>query len=199
MQAENYMTRTARYRLVYFLTVSGGVLILLGAIGYFHFSLSALAVVVILSLVPGRILGFFWRDLLRGLRLLNARRYEESKRSSEQFLAVVRGRPWIKHLVWLGSSSYSRDPEVLALNNLGAAEIGLGEMVAGRQHLYRAIELDGLCPLPFYNLGVLSSRAGDSEEAARFFLEARRLGYAEGIADRIVMSSQKRFAITDGR
>ena len=193
------MTRTARYKLTYFATVAGGAVLLLCILAYFRFSLVAFIAVIVVALIPGRILGFFWRDLLRGLRLLNARHYAESKSSSEKFLDSFRERRWIKNLIWLGSSSYSRDPEVLALNNLGAAEIGLGEMDAARKHLDRAIALDGLCPLPFYNLGVLFSRIGDANEATRCFQEARRLGYAPDISDRIVMSSQKRFAITDGR
>ncbi|HEY2068536.1 MAG TPA: tetratricopeptide repeat protein [Rhizomicrobium sp.] len=193
------MSRTARYKIVYFTMLFGGA-VLAGA-AFVVFRLSPLAVVTVLigALIPGRILGFFWRDLLKGLRLLNAREYPESKRSSERFLVEVHKRPWIRKLIWLGASTYSRDPEVIALNNLGAAEMQLGEHDAARRHLNQAIALDPLCPLPFVTLGIMARQAGDSAEAARCFAEARRLGYAHGLLDRIVRASQTRFAETDGR
>lgn len=99
----------------------------------------------------------------------------------------------------MGTSTYSRDPEVLALNNLGAAEAQLGELEAARRHLGQAIVLDPQCPLPFLNLGLLARKNGDAVEAERCFTEAARLGYAHDLSDRIVRAAQTRFANTDGR
>jgi tetratricopeptide (TPR) repeat protein len=193
------MSRTAVYKGIYFATLAGAGVLVLVALSCFHFSSIALVAVLLALLVPGRILGFFWGDLLRGLRLLNAREYAQSKTFSERFLAEVRRRPWIKHLVWLGSSSYSRDPEVLALNNMGAAEVALGELDLARKHLGEAVALDSLCPLPFYNLGVLANATDDSIEAERCFAQAAKLGFARGLSDKIVMASQTRFANIGGR
>ncbi|HEY2034268.1 MAG TPA: tetratricopeptide repeat protein [Rhizomicrobium sp.] len=192
------MSRTALYKGLYFAILGSAAAVALAILVYFRFAPIALLAVLLGLLLPGRILGFFWRDLLRGLRLLNAKDYAASKASSLRFLAEVRRRPWIKHLVWLGSSSYSRDPEILALNNLGGAEIGLREFDAAEQHLNEAISIDPLCPLPFYNLGVLAMAKGNSVEATRCFAEAKRLGYRGGLSDRIVRASQTRFAETDG-
>jgi tetratricopeptide (TPR) repeat protein len=139
-------------------------------------------------------LGFFWRDLLRGLRLLNEKQYAESKRHSELFLVDVRQRPWLKKLIWLGSGSYSRDPEAMALNNLGAAEIKLGDVDSAREHLDASIAVDSLNPLPFFNIGSLYTVLGDQDAAATWFKKAVALGYSQSIVDRIVMSSQRRFA-----
>jgi len=86
----------------------------------------------------------------------------------------------------------------MALNNLGAAEIRLGEVDPGRGHLDQAIRLDPLCPLPFYNLGLLAEAEGDAEEAGRCFATAARLGYARGRSDGIVIRSQTRFAERSG-
>lgn len=193
------MTRTALYKGVYFAMVGGGALVASAAIIHFRDSPVAIAAVLLSLLIPGRILGFFWRDLLRGLRLLNARDFAASKFHSERFLEYFRGHRWIRHLVWLGSSTYSRNPEVLALNNLGAAEIGLGEHDPARAQLNAAIALDPLSPLPFYNLGVLARAQGDTAEEERCFMQAWRLGYRNGVTDKIVRSSQNRFANIDGR
>jgi tetratricopeptide (TPR) repeat protein len=193
------MTRTTLYKSVYFAMVGGTLLTGLLVVAYFHFSPAALLGVVIAALIPGRILGYFWRNLLRGLRLLKAGDFAASKRFSEQFLEDVHRRPWIRHLIWLGSSTYSRDPKVLALNNLGAAEVRLGAFDDARRHLHQAIALDPLCPLPFYNLGLLARETADTAEAERCFAEAARLGFAHGLSDKIVRASQTRFANTDGR
>jgi tetratricopeptide (TPR) repeat protein len=192
------MTRTTLYKAHYFGVLCVGGAIALAALTYFRFSAISIVLVLVAGLIPGRVLAFFWRDLLRGLRLLNARQFTESKRHSELFLREVRSRPWIKNLVWLGSSAYSHDPEVLALNNLGAAELNLGEIESAKQHLNQAIEMDSKCPLPFFNLGVLHAGGGEGEEAERCFQQAARLGYVNGLSDKLVRAAQARFASTDG-
>jgi tetratricopeptide (TPR) repeat protein len=192
------MSRTTLYKGIYF-----GMAVVAGAISlaillHYHFSPTAIVAVVVALLLPGRILGYFWRDLLRGLRLLNAREFTASKICSQRFLAELPSKPWLKYLVWLGASSYSRDPEALALNNLGAAEIQLGELGSARQHLDRAIEIDPLCPLPYLNIGALLEASGNADEARLFFDQAARLGYKRDISDKIVIAAQTRFANTDG-
>lgn len=193
------MSRTTMYKGFYFGMAGGIAAILIWIVLRFHLTAIGVLVLVIGLLLPGRILGFFWRDLLRGLRLLNEKNFEESKRHSELFLARLKLHPWLKNLIWLGSSTYSRDPEALALNNLGAAEIMLGEVDAARHHLDDAIAVDPLNPLPFFNMGTLYVALGDQQSAATWFKKAVALGYSQSVVDRIVMSSQKRFADEDGR
>lgn len=193
------MSRTSIYKGVYFGIVGIGTAALLGSIVFFRLSPVAIVIVFVLLLAPGRILGYFWRDLLRGLRRLNQREYAESRRHSALFVAEVRRRPWLKKLIWLGSASYSRDAESLALNNLGAAEIGLGEFASARAHLESSIEVDRQNPLPYFNIGVLLRIEGNSTEAERWIEQAAQLGFAHGISDSLVTAAQSRFANTDGR
>ena len=194
------MTRTAIYKGIYFavLALAAGTSVAL----VFYYRLSPVAILAVFAvlLAPGRILGWLWRDLLTGLRLLNASRFAESKAASERFLATFHKRPWIRHAIWLGTSSYSRNPEVLALNNLGAAEINLGELDQAKQHLEQAIALDKKCPLPYFNMGVLMGATDQPAEGERWFAYARELGYVRGsVSDSIVRAAQSRYAWTDGR
>lgn len=193
------MTRTGAYKGIYFTLVLAGALAIVLMAAQLRSPLPALAALALLLLAPGRILGFFWRDLLAGLRLLNCRDYEQSIYYSQRFLSTVRERPWLKNLVWLGASSYSRDPEVLALNNLGAAEIGLGRFDKARSYLDEAIAMDPKCPLPYFNMGALCLQTGPRTTAQPWFDQAIALGFTGGPSDRIVMASQARFAVTDGR
>jgi tetratricopeptide (TPR) repeat protein len=193
------MSRRTLYKGIYFGMALGAGAISLAVLLHYRFSPTAIAAIVVALLLPGRILGYFWRDLLRGLRLLNAREFEASKICSQAFLGELQSKPWLKSLIWLGSGSYSRDPEALALNNLGAAEIQLGELILARQHLDLAIGVDRLCPLPYYNIGILLRVSGMPGEAEQWFEQAARLGYKRSLSDKIVNASQTRFANTDGR
>jgi tetratricopeptide (TPR) repeat protein len=145
-------------------------------------------------LLPGRVLAFFWRNLLRGLRLLRERRFEESKAHTEAFLCELDQKPWLKNLIWLGFGTYSRSPTCFALNNLGAAEIGLGEMTGAREHLYAAMQADEACPLPYFNMGVLCTALSEHEEAQTWYEKAAALGYSRSVIDAIIGSSQTRLA-----
>ena len=40
-----------------------------------HGNMAGVLALATVLLLPSRVLGFFWRDLLRGLRLLKARRF----------------------------------------------------------------------------------------------------------------------------
>jgi hypothetical protein len=192
------MSRTARHKIVYFLLVGTPVLFVFTLLYFFSVPSQYGIVAVLLCLVPGRILGWFWRDLLRGLRLLRERRYEESIQHSQAFLEELDRRPWIRHFIWLGSGVYSRDPRALALNNLGAAEVALGRLDEAQAHLHSSIAVDRENPLPYFNLSRLAKARGDETGAALFLQQARQHGLTFGVTDKIVMDSQKRFANRSG-
>jgi hypothetical protein len=183
----------------YFSVVGVGTTLFVWAWLTFHLSAVAIAVLIVALLLPGRILGFFWRDLLTGLRLLNEGKFEASADHSKRFLGTLVRRPWIRHLIWLGSGTYSRDPKSLALNNLGAAEMFLGNFDGAEQHLEESRRTDSENPLPCFNLAQLYMILGEPSRANEFLLEAKRLGYSRDLSDKLIHAAQARFAYTDGR
>jgi ATP-dependent Clp protease adaptor protein ClpS len=192
------MTRTGAYKAIYFLTICAIVLLACLAVGAAydgHPASAAITTAALLALLlRGRIQALFWSELLAGLHHLNQRDYARSKDHSERFLVQLGERPWLRRLIWLGTSSYSADAEVLALNNLGAAELALGLTDEARIHLARAIELDPLCPLPYRNMGTLALRTSPSAEAMPWFERAKALGLRGDWSDRAVLASQRRNA-----
>lgn len=156
-------------------------------------ALPALAsgVFFLLFLLSGRVQAAFWAELLAGLHYLNRRDYSASKTHSERFLARLHSRPWIKHLIWLGTSSYSLSAEAMALNNLGAAELALGELDAARGHLREAIACDAKCPLPYRNMGILVRHTESLEAARPWFEKAIALGLRGDWSDRAAKASQR--------
>lgn len=94
------MTRTACRKAYYFLVVSLCTLVSAWAVIKLHFNVAEIVGLVVALLLPGRILGFFWRDQLTGLRLLRERKFEASARHSRRFLETLTKRPWIRHMKW---------------------------------------------------------------------------------------------------
>jgi ATP-dependent Clp protease adapter protein ClpS len=188
------VSRTGRRKLYYFSILTLGPILLVGAVFYFHLSGASTALMIVALLLPGRILGFAWRDQLAGLRLLKEKRFEESAQHTQRFLDLLARRPWIGHLIWLGTGTYSRDPQSLALNNLGVAQMCLGNLKAAKDHLARSRELDPKNPLPYFNLARLHTILGEPSEAREFLAHARRLGYSGGWSDKLIRGAQSRFA-----
>ena len=192
------MTRTDILKGVYFTRLAGlavsGIGFARAARGGAAIPAAALGALFAALLLSGRVQAHFWSELLSGLHTLNQRDYQASKVHSQRFLEQLRERPWLRRLIWLGTSSYSLNAEVLALNNLGAAETALGEFDAARAHLNQAIALDPQCPLPYRNMGLLTLRTASRAEASPWLQKAVALGLRGDVSDRLAMSSQRRNA-----
>ena len=192
------MTRTGTYKFAYFATLAGFI-VLAGTTAFlvrhadFPFNLSWVLLVIVL-LVPGKIQRHYWSDMLSGLHYLKQQNYALSKVHSERFLVQLAERPWLSNLIWLGTSSYSRDIEAMTRNNLAAAMIGLEEFDGAREQLTRAIEMDPECPLPYRNMGVLLLHSDAIAEAQAWLDKAAALGLTGGWSDRIVSASQEQNA-----
>lgn len=191
------MNRTTRYKLGYLLVLAGL------AVGAWWLLRSAEGPVPLIALgliliLPGRIQGYFYRDLFRGRRLLSEGQLEASLEHSERFLATVRRRPGLKSLLWLSWSVYTPDVEAMALNNLGAAHLGLGRLDAATRAFEEALRIDPQYPMPVFNLAVIRQVQGDSDEAARLAEKAGELGYSGGGTDRLVQIAQTVMARVGG-
>ena len=112
-----------------------------------------LAVIVAACLVPGRVQGFYYRDLFSGRRLLDGGRPGEALACFERFLATLRAAPWRKHLLWLQFSVYTIDAEAMTLNNIGAAQIDLGRLDEAERSLEAAIAIDPAVSAPLLQSG----------------------------------------------
>lgn len=192
------MTRTAKYKLIYFAILGLSIFVGLGAVFLlrdlpFPYRL-AWIVPVIVGLIPGRIQGHYWRDMLAGLYHLKRHNYATSKLHSERFLIQLQKRPWLKNLIWLGPSSYSRNVEAMTRNNLGAAMQNLGEIDGAKEQLDHAIALDPECPLPYRNMGILLLYSATTAQARPWLEKAKALGLTGDWSDRMISASQHRHA-----
>ena len=151
-----------------------------------------------LLLVPGRVQGAVYRDLHRGRSLYGEGKFAEAIPCFERFLARIRRRPALKLLVWLRWTAYTASVEAMALNNLGSAAIGLGDLEAAEEWLRQALRVDPRYPMPYYNLAVVAQARGDDAETERLLGEASRLGFTGGRFDQALQQAAQRLAHAEG-
>jgi tetratricopeptide (TPR) repeat protein len=150
-------------------------------------------------LIPGRVQGHYYRDLFRGRRSIDEQQYEAGLFYTQRFLILIRERPKLKRLLWLGWPIYTDDAEAMALNNLGAAHLELGEWDAATAAFHEALGLDARYPMPCFNLALLAEAKGERSEAERLFHEAALRGLCNTSIDDLIHRAQSVLARIEGR
>lgn len=193
------MSRVTRYKIGYVGALVALGILSIAVIGGRDGRAGAMLVVGVVLLVPGRLQGVFYRDLFQGRRLLDTGHVVEAIPHIERFLQIVRAEPWRKWLLWLSWSVYTPNVEAMALNNLGAARMRLGQLLEAEAAFQEASLLDPLYPVPQLNIAILHEMRGDRAAAERAVAEATRLGYAGGTVDTVVHAAQSLLAQIEGR
>lgn len=192
------MNRTTLYKLLYLLfllLLGGGAVWLYLASGNNNIVLIVLAIVFLL---PGRINGYFWRTFFTGRHLMTLQQYREAIPHFEQFLSLVREKPWLKKLIIFSWGMYTRDIEVMTLNNLGAANIELAHWEQAKSYLKEATDLDPKSPLPYFNLALIAEMEGNREESIALFQESKKMGYAGNFTDHLIHKAAELLARIEG-
>lgn len=160
-------------------------------------SSTAVFLVAAVLLIPGRIVGYVWRDFLQGKRHVDAKRWEEAIPLFESFLKRLRATPTIGWLFWISPSTYTISAGAMALNNIGVCHLETGRLSRAKEHLLGALELDSRYPLPHHNLAIVASVEKDEASTQHHVSEARRLGYTESSIDKILQKSKEIYAILE--
>lgn len=180
------MNRTAKLKLAYFGSVTAALLTGIGIVVGFGFDPIALVSVAAILMVPGRITGYLWRELITGRRLMDSGRHEDALPLLNSFVRKLEVTPWLERLIWIAPSIYTIRTKSMALNNRGACHLELGDLDSAERDLNEAIQLDSLYPIPYFNLAVIEM-ARDREPESRNHLEiSRRLGFTGGSIDQIL-------------
>ena len=192
------MSRTVRYKLVYFGTVAALCLAGLAICWAFDFAGWVVAPLAVAAFLPGQVQGHYYRDLFRSRRLLSENRPAEALDAGRNFIRQLEERPWMRRLVWLAGFVYTPHAEVMALTNCAAAELALGRTGDAAATCERALAVDPLAPLPVFNLGLARWMEGDRDEAERLAERAEDLGYDGGATDQLVQRGSALLAAGHG-
>ncbi|MGH8566673.1 MAG: hypothetical protein ACREXU_01330 [Gammaproteobacteria bacterium] len=176
------LTRTAKHRVQYAVLVCAAVGVV-GALGYGllqvypQWWILVLLGISLVLLIPGRVQQIYWKGFFTGQKLQLKGRHREALEAFEGFLTTLRERPGLRRLIWFSQWSYTRDVEVMTLNNMGVSAMTLRSMKQAEAFLKSAAELDPDSPLPYYNLAVLYYGLGDDAHGAGNLVRAETLGY----------------------
>lgn len=193
------MSRTSRFKALYAIAIGGALVVALALVTQHRSDTWVLLLVALAFLIPGRVQGFYYRDLFRGRRLLDSGHPAGAIVYFERFLAALRAAPWRRHLLWLSFSVYTPSAEAMTLNNLGAALLDVGRFEESERALQSAIAIDPQYSLPFFNLAVLHSVRGDQAMAERAAAESSRLGFTGGTMDIALGRAQSLLARLEGQ
>ncbi len=185
------MSRTARYKLAYVAVLAILALAAGAAIMALGGGVVTIIAVALLLLVPGRIQGFYYRDFFTGRRLLDRGEPEKAIPFIERFLESIKRHPQRGKLLWLSWSIYTPSVVALAINNLGVARLGLGQVNEAEQAFTHALAQDPLYPLPHFNLAIVHELRGNRAGAAEAVGRARQLGYTGGTLDTVIRKANR--------
>jgi len=115
------------------------------------------------------------------------------------FLTTIRAQPWRKPALWLSWSIYTPNVEAMTQNNVGAAQLNLGNLSAAEAALSTALVLDPQYPLPHANLALVAALRSDASAVERHLEAARKFGYKGAGLDRFVSRSQSLLAAVESR
>jgi tetratricopeptide (TPR) repeat protein len=158
-----------------------------------------LPIIPVIFLIPGRIQGYYYKNFFKARRLLVERDYQGSIRYNELFLDDISAHKWIKKLIWLSWGMFSKDIEAMTLNNLGSSYLYLGNFAIAESYFNEATRLDGLYPIPYYNLSILSYIQGNSKKSEELHERAVELGFKQTTFDKVIQISQQILANIEGQ
>lgn len=193
------LSRTTRYKILHIAFIAATLAAVVGALLWADAPPLVALAVGVAFLLPGRVQAILWRRFFRARRLLGEGRYEEAIDHFQAFLEQLERAPWLKSLVWLAGAVYTRDIEVMSLNNIGAAQLQLGDWTQAADYLQRARDRDPDCPLPYWNLALLAQAQGDEATATRHLERAHELGYRRSSLDQLIHSAGALLARVEGR
>ena len=143
-------------------------------------------ILVIVLLVPGRVGGYFLRDLFRGRRLCEKRQFRESLIASDQFLRKLEQQPWRRYFIVSFFGIYTWDVRAMALNNMGTARLELGELDEAELHFRSSLQADPGYPLPYHGLGVILIVRNDQDGGRKMLEEAAKRGFSADGLDQVI-------------
>jgi tetratricopeptide (TPR) repeat protein len=178
------MSRSHRYLLLYVVAMLAltGVVVAVYAWGGLAWFLAAGVVL----LIPGRIGGYYLRDLFRSRLLVDQQRFHEAVAAGNAFLADLERQPWRRHLIYCQYGVYTWDVEAMARNNIGAAHMELGQIDRAETILRQALQTDRDYAIPYFNLAVIAYVRGQAAEGDRLIALAAEKGYSGGPLDQLI-------------
>ena len=193
------MNRTQKFKIGYFVallilaTFAGTIVFVVGG------NLISIVGIILILLAPGRIQGFYFRNFFIGRQFFDRGGFKQSIPYFEKFIVELNSRPHLKKLLWLSWSIYTPEIKSMALNNLGAAYLELGDLETAEKQFQSALSLDPDYPIPYFNLAIVNELRQEHVKARQSVEKASALGYKQSTLDKVINKSKSLLASFEGR
>ena len=154
----------------------------------------ATVLAVLVMMIPGRVQGLLYRPLFRGRMALEKGEAARALELFNQFLASLEAQPWRRWALWLSWSVYTPSARAMALNNIGAAQSGLGKVDEAERTWRLALVEDSLFAIPYANLSATAALRGDRLLSKELLDKTATLGYSGTALDRATARAQQLLA-----
>ncbi len=181
------MSRTLKYKIAYpiLIVAAVGIIAVVVHLLNLHWLLTLFLLGLVL-IVPGRVGGYFLKDLFLARKLIADEKPEEAIEASDRMLATLKREPWRQRFMYCFYNFYTWDARALLTNNMGACQLMMGQLDQGEKTLKAAIKLDEKNPMPYYNLAIVEHVRGNAEEGERLFSIARDYGYTASNTEQLI-------------
>jgi len=180
------MDRTSTYKRHYLAVIGAAAVVSLAIIMYFDVHGIGVLLLALIFAAPTRIGYYFLHDLFRGRTLVDKHQPVEAIAATRRYLDTLDRQPWRQYFIHTFYSIYTWSTRAMALNNLGAAKIELGQFDEAAACLAQAIALDEAYPIPYWNLAIIAAVQEDHAQSNRLRLKAEQLGYRHDSIDQAI-------------
>ena len=193
------MSRTTKYKSIYFILIISSVGFVLFSILKFKDNYFVIVLLAVLFLIPGRVQGFLCRNFFTGRRLMTHKKFQDALLFFLEFDGELQDKKWLKYAIGLSGFVYTNSFNAMNKNNIGACYLESGVLNEAKKYFISALDIDSEYPIPFYNLSIVSEIEGKHDLAINQLNEAGRLGYARSTIDQVVSKAQEVYALIEGR
>ena len=162
------MKRVVRNRLIYLTLICIGVFLAIKDMYYI------IAIPVIMWLLVERV---YWKTFYEGKKMLYKKQFKSAAGKFESFLKELEEKPWLNNLKMFNIGIYTHNLQAQCYNNIGICYLESKSYKKATKHFNKAIELDDMFCIPYYNLAIIKLIHDNEEEARGCLLQSIKRGY----------------------
>lgn len=162
------MKRVVVNRLIYLVLICIGVFLAIKDMYYI------IAIPVIAWLLVERV---YWKTFYDGKKMLYKKQFKSAADKFETFLKELEDKPWLNNLKMFNIGIYTHNLQAQCYNNIGICYLESKSYKKATNYFNKAIELDDLFCIPYYNIAIIKLIHDNEEEARGYLLQSIKRGY----------------------
>ncbi len=162
------MKRVIVNKLIYLVLICIGVLLAIKDMYYI------IAIPVIMWLLVERV---YWKTFYDGKKMLYKKQFKSAAGKFEVFLKELEEKPWLNNLKMFNIGIYTHNLQAQCYNNIGICYLESKSYKKATNYFNKAIELDDIFCIPYYNLAIIKLIHDNEVEAEDYLLQSIKRGY----------------------